>query len=196
MKVICSTVFSGSVQKSRGALVLQQCLCWTDTASSTCVITLITGEDLWDACGRLLRIPGGICETCLWSENMTINSVMLQPGAGFSVWLTLVVITSLWGCELSKNRSCLWSKAWTLSLNVILGLFELGFSGFCAVNLQPHLIKRHSITMKRIHSAQILNLPAPKGTLVLLQITEQRKGWCVDGHYFVSLSLSLWIPYL
>lgn len=133
MKAICSTVLCGSLQKSRGVLVLQQCLCWTNTASSTFVITLIIGEGLWDACGRLLRMSGEICQTCRWRENVIgwmFNSVMLQPGTGFYVWIFLVVISSLWGCELLNIDHVSDPVAGTSSLNGILGLSELGFSDF------------------------------------------------------------------
>lgn len=42
--------------------------------------------------------------------------------------------------------------------------------------------------MKSIHSAQILNLPAPKGSLLLLQITEERTVWCVRCFTFMFSS--------
>lgn len=54
-----------------------------------------------------------------------LKSVLSQPGAGFHVWLILVVVASLWGWELLNTGQVSGPTAATSSPNVILGLLEL-----------------------------------------------------------------------
>lgn len=51
---------------------------------------LTTGETLVDV---VFRVSAGIRETCLRGETVMFDSVVLQPGAGFTVWVLLVPIT-------------------------------------------------------------------------------------------------------
>lgn len=59
------------------------------------------------------------------------DSVVLQPGAGFTVWVLLVPIAN-------SDINISDPTAGTSPLNAVLGLLELDFSGFSSVNLHPH----------------------------------------------------------